>query len=379
MRTTTLNKRLILRARRRGMALIYVSVLLILLMGFVSLGVDLGHVELAQSQLQMATDAAARYGAMGLQNILYGTSAAASNAAASGLDNNVDGSPLVILSSDVQIGIWNAVTKTFTPVTDPTTANAVEVTAVRSAARGTAVQTTFLKALGRASFDIQASSIATYVAGASVTMTIPATSNPFLAGQPANVSASNGNPHNDPDWSAGSTNPPSNLGGVHIESSPPAVPTSIPITGGTSMTFDGINGGATNDYTDPNRYTADGNVGSNATNTAGDEHGIANMTAPINCLVGVYTNGTVPGSSAAPTDLDFSTDAERSYTTLSPQLNQIFFIGDGRNDAGEVQHVVVPSGATTLYIATWDSYEWNNNIGSFTVTVHAPGTVSTVH
>ena len=29
-------------------------------------------------------------------------------------------------------------------------------------------------------------------------------------------------------------------------------------------------------------------------------------------------------------------------------------------------------------IATWDDYEWNNNIGSFTLTVHAPGTVTTV-
>ena len=96
-------------------------------------------------------------------------------------------------------------------------------------------------------------------------------------------------------------------------------------------------------------------------------------------LVGVFLNNSVPGSTFAPSTLDFSTDASRSFTTLSPQLNQIFFIGDGRDDSGQVQNFVVPGGATRLFIGTWDSYEWNNNIGSFTVTVHAPGTVTTVH
>jgi hypothetical protein len=359
------------------MVLVYVSVLLVVLVGFVSLSVDLGRVQLAQTQLQSATDAAARYGAFGLQNILYGQSAAASNAAVSGLDNIVDGSPLVIQSSDVQIGYWDATHRTFTVVTDPTTANAVKVTAVRSAARGTAIPMTFLKLLGRSSFDIQASSVAMLTPGQSATMTVEATSNPFLAGQPANVSASNGNPHNDPDWSSGSSI--GNLGGVHIEASPPQVPTNIPITPGQSMTFDGINGGATNDYTDPSRYTADGNTDySNCSNTDGDEHGIANMQAPINSLVGVYLNNSVPGSAPAPSDLDFSTAASRDFTTLSPQLNQLFFIGDGRDDSGQVQQFVVPQGATRLFIGTWDAYEWNNNIGSFNLTVHAPGTVSTV-
>ena len=366
-------------SRRRGMSLIYVTIISIVLMGFVSMAVDLGRVQLAQTQLQAATDAAARYGALGLQNILWGNSAAGANAITAAASNTVDGSPLVLQNSDVQVGIWDSSAHTFTPVSDPTTANAVRVTAYRNAARGSAIPMTFLRAVGRTSFDIQATSVALLTPGASVNLNIPATSNPFLSGQPAGVSSSNNNPHNDPDWTAGSPNPPSNLGGVHVQASPITVPSSIPIKPGTSMTFDGINGGATNDYTDASRYTADGNLGyANATNTAGDEHGIANMQAPINSLVGVFLNNTVPGSSSPPSDLDFSTDAERDFTTLSPQVNQMFFIGDGRNDAGNVQQFVVPSGATRLFIGTWDSYEWNNNIGSFNVTVHAPGTVSTV-
>jgi hypothetical protein len=366
--------------RRRGMALIYVSIIIVVMMGFVSMGVDLGRVQVAQTQLQMATDSAARYGAMGLQNIIFGTSAASSNAITAGLDNKVDGSPLVIQSGDVQIGIWSTTAHTFTPVTDPTTANAVQVTGVRAAARGTGIPTIFLQLLGRSSFDITATSTAMLTPGASVTMNVPATSNPFLAGQPAGVSASNGNPHNDPDWSLGSPNPPSNLGGVHVEASPPQV-SGVPITPGSSMTFDGINGGANNDYTFTNLYTADGDTGNLATNTVGNEHGIANLTAPINSLLGVFLNNTVPGSSGAPStpaDLDFSTDSSRSFQTLSPQLNQIFFIGDGRDDNGDVQQFVVPAGATRLYIATMDDYEWNNNIGSFNLTIHAPGSVTIV-
>jgi Flp pilus assembly protein TadG len=368
------------RHARRGVALVYVVLIMLVMIGFVSMAADLGRVQVAQTQLQLATDSAARYGALGLQNIIYGVSAAPSNAATAGLDNNVDGTPLVIDPvNDVQLGFWDTVHKTFTVVSDPTTANAVKVTAVRTAARGNAIPLTFLKALGRSTFDIQASSIAMLTPGASVNMNVLATSNPFLAGQPAGVSASNGNPHSDPDWTANSPNPPSNLGGVHIEASPPQVPTNIPITPGASMTFDGINGGATNDYTDPARYTADGNLGEpGATNTVGDEHGIANMKAPINSLVGLYLDNTVPGSSTAPADLDFSTDASRNFTTLSPKLNQLFFIGDGRDNNGNVQQFVVPTGAKRLFIGTWDDYEWNNNIGSFSLTVHAPGTVATV-
>lgn len=378
MKNALVLQRTIVRSRHRGMAFIYVTLISLVLMGFVSMAADLGRVQLAQTQLQAATDAAARYGALGLQNILNGVSAAGPNATTAAASNNVDGSPLVLQSGDVQIGIWNSSNHSFTVVTDPTTANAVQVTAVRSAARGSAIPMTFLQALGRPSFDIQATSTAMLTPGASVNLNIPATSNPFLAGQPAGVSASNNNPHNDPDWTANSPNPPSNLGGVHIEASPVQVPTAIPITPGTAMTFDGINGGANNDYTFTTRYTADGDTTNLATNTDGNEHGIANMTAPINCLLGVYLNDSVPGSSSPPANLDFSTDSERNFTSLSPQLNQIFFIGDGRNDAGDVQQFVVPSGATRLFIGTWDDYEWNNNIGSFNLTVHAPGTVSTV-
>jgi len=231
------------------------------------------------------------------------------------------------------------------------------------------VPMSFLSLLGRSSFDLKVQSIAMYSGEASQNVYVPATSNPYLAGEPAGTIASNPNPHNNPDYANGTSG--------HPGSSPVGI-TGVPITGGNSMTFDGINGGATNDFTDPHRYTADGNETWILNNYLGGEHGISDMTAPINSLIGVFIDNQTPAHQSQPSALDFSSDASRNYTTLSPQLNQVFFIGDGRTDSGEVQHVVVPTNAKRLYIGMMDGYEWNNNIGGYNLTVHSPGTVTIV-
>jgi hypothetical protein len=351
------------RERSRGAALIYITVSMVAMMGFCSLAVDLGRVQAAKTELHTGADAAARYGALGLSNIIYGTSAASNNAIAVAAQNLVDGSPLVLTSSDVQTGIWSTATHTFTANSNPTLCNAVQVTAHRTAARGTAIPLLFATLIGQSSCDINVTSVAMVTNGASASYTIPATSNPFLAGMPSGTIASQNNPHNSPDYAPQES---------------PVAATGINIVPGATMTFDGINGGATNDYTDPNRYTADGNLSTIVDNTNGSENHISDIYAPINCLIGVFLSDSVPTSNTTPPTLDFSTDAERNFTTLKPQLQQIFFIGDGRDDAGSVQNFVVPAGATRLYLATMDSYQWNNNIGSFSTTIHQQASVSIV-
>ena len=57
------------------------------------------------------------------------------------------------------------------------------------------------------------------------------------------------------------------------------------------------------------------------------------------------------------------------YTTLSPQIKQVFFIGDGRTSTGTVQQIVIPGGATRLFLGTMDSTAWNKHSGSFAVSV----------
>src|SRR5262249_7841152 len=70
--------------------------------------------------------------------------------------------------------------------------------------------------------------------------------------------------------------------------------------------------------------------------------------APVDCRPGGVPGGT-------------------DYLTLSPALKQVFWIGDGRTDAGELQQVFVPAGATRLYLGTMDTLSWHDNSGSFAV------------
>jgi hypothetical protein len=103
------------------------------------------------------------------------------------------------------------------------------------------------------------------------------------------------------------------------------------------------------------------------------------MKAPINALVGVFLDDNQPNLTPTPAkNLDFSTSASRDFSTLKPDLKQIFFIGDGMNSNGQTQEFVVPQGATRLFLATWDFYEWNNNAGARDVVVIRPMRIVTV-
>ena len=96
----------------------------------------------------------------------------------------------------------------------------------------------------------------------------------------------------------------------------------------------------------------------------GGVNGKSDITAPIDSLIGVFLSDSDPRQLALAAKLDFSTPASRDYKLLSPQLGQIFFVGTGRTAAGDYRQVTVPVGATRLYFATMDTYQWNNNEGS---------------
>ena len=350
------------------MVLIYTCVIFTLLMAFVSLGVDYARVQLAKTELQTATDASARYAAAGLKNILNGQTAAIGNAVAAARDNTVDGTPLVLdAAADVKLLVWNTSTHTYTVTSDPDSANAVMVQGHRIKARNNPIPLTFAKLIGMNSCDINASAIAFNVAGQSKTFTVKATSNPFLSGMPPGSVASLNNPHNSPDYAGTSSDP---------KQSPTSV--TMTIKPGVAMTFDGINGGA-NNQSSSTVFDADGNPNNIQSNYSGNDNGFGNMTAPLNALVGVFLDDNRPDQSNPPSGpLNFSTEDQRDFTSLQPKLKQMFFIGDGRNSDGVVQQFIPPAGATRLYLGTWDGYEWNNNIGSFSVTVHLPSSVSLV-
>jgi hypothetical protein len=75
-----------------------------------------------------------------------------------------------------------------------------------------------------------------------------------------------------------------------------------------------------------------------------------------------------PDKSKPPRSLDCRW-IKRDLNAFSPQLKQVFFIGNDRTKKGNPRRYLVPATATKLYLAVMDSYEWNNNSGSFTVAV----------
>jgi hypothetical protein len=138
---------------RRGMTLLYATICMAVLCGMASFAIDLGRMQAAKTELQRAADAAARYAATGLPD-----HSAVSKAITSASENNVDGTPLILLDGDVTMGTWaNGV---FTA--GGASPNAVRVVAKRSSARGNAVPLLFAQILGMGGGEVSATSIAAY-------------------------------------------------------------------------------------------------------------------------------------------------------------------------------------------------------------------------
>ena len=141
------------------------------------------------------------------------------------------------------------------------------------------------------------------------------------------------------------------------------------IIGGTTYTFS-VTGSVSNTPS-ASGLSPDGNSKSFIWHDAGPQNGISNIYAPMNSLIGVFLDSTVSLSGEQGTALNFGTTGSNhlgtDFTTLSPTLNQVFFIGDGEASSGLTQTYVAPTGATRLFLGSMDGYEWKNNSGSFSV------------
>ena len=182
-------------------------------------------------------------------------------------------------------------------------------------------------------------------AAINVPISVPGTSDPYLAGMPN-----------------GSTC----CGGDSAPAQSPVLVTGLTLTPSTALSFAVT--GSVNFTPSPPTDPPDGS----ALVATPSNNGIAGVTAPANSLVGVFLDNSQPDSSPAPASLDFGVIGT-SFTTLSPGLKQVFFIGDGLtgNGTGAVQSFIVPAGATRLFLGTEDGFGWFNNSGSFSVTITA--------
>jgi len=190
------------------------------------------------------------------------------------------------------------------------------------------------------------------------TITVPGTSNPWLAGMPDGTTARFG------------------------DVAPDQSPVSVPVTAGQWLI---ISATGTTDHCDGGGCGLagpEGDAGEGPWSHAfGDENGMSDVTATIDALMGVFLGPGVPDPTA-PSALDFSGPGATDFASLSPELQQVFFIGDGlRLDGVTPQYFIVPNGATRLFLGTMDGFDWNNNVGRLDVTVNAvpePATLSLV-
>ena len=180
-------------------------------------------------------------------------------------------------------------------------------------------------------------------------LNVPGTADIYLAGMPAGSTTS-----------AGDSAP----------AQAPFLVTGLTLSAGEALMFTVPAGAVNNTFSTPT--TPDGN-GSFTNHTAGAENGISDVVAPANALVGLFLGPDQPDGSAAPPQLDFrptgNVSGSINYTSLAPQLRQVFFIGDGRTSSGALQQIIAPPGATRLYLGVMADGATASNFGSFAVAV----------
>lgn len=135
-----------------------------------------------------------------------------------------------------------------------------------------------------------------------------------------------------------------------------------------------VNNGSGNNLNDPDGV---GSASGINVNSVDGVSGIVAGTAGF--LAGVFLGPSEP-TDPAPARLDF-TMIGTNFTSLSPQLNQMFFIGDGLtgDSSGSVQQFNVPAGATRLFLGIADApnYQgdpgaYGDNVGLFSATFSVP-------
>ena len=113
-----------------------------------------------------------------------------------------------------------------------------------------------------------------------------------------------------------------------------------------------------------NRFGPGGNTA--GTSTLNGLGAISGYRGPQGPLAGVFLDDAVPSNSALrPATIDFLLPGATNFTTLSPLLRQVFYIGDGLTSGGVLQQFVAPAGATRLFFAIPDGFGFVGPPGAY--------------
>jgi hypothetical protein len=202
----------------------------------------------------------------------------------------------------------------------------------------------------RLGFALLALGLAGSPAGA-VTLTVLGTANPNLAGRAPGYACCSGD---------------------SVPAHSPAEVIGLGFSPGDALIFSATGGVAVGPSV-PATNTPDGVSNFSMTNY-GD--GISAPTSVrLSALMAVFLGAGDPTGTPTPAQLDFSGGID--FASVSPGLNQIFFIGDGltsrsfvpSDPPGARQLFYVPAGATRLFLGSSDGFGWFNNGGRFIVDV----------
>jgi hypothetical protein len=176
---------------------------------------------------------------------------------------------------------------------------------------------------------------------------VPGTADPWLAGMPAGSLDNLGTPE-----------------------PPDVAPFQSPVLAGFVSGGDMLTWQASGQVGHPEDISGpDGAAGGVTSRFIGANNGMSDIASPICALLGVFLGPGQPDLNPAPGMLDFSTQAAQDYVTLSPALQQVFFMGDGLTSGSVPQTLIAPAGATRLFLGVMDGYGWANNIGEFDVNI----------
>ena len=391
------------RDEGRGMTLLWAAGLMTVLIGISVLGLDVGRAMLAKGQLQDAVDAAALYGVTGLDTSPHEARRRVRESLA---ENDVLGRVMNVEDSQITFGAWDPRERTFLPLPldEAGTATALRVEVLVDNQTNEGFTPIFAHMIGDGSIEMRVKT--TVTRGEPFDLEIDSRSSPYLAGMPAGSSVpytagyqpEAGHPlrkkiveSKNRTYARGEQAPATPLdpygefdglpvdplleNKVWTESGDESQPlqVAIDVYPGQVLYFRDVNGG-TGDYASGGQeYSLDGNT--NRPNIAQvPVNGYDTTRAPLNAMMGVFLTDDAPTETAARDGLDFSTEHSRNQLEVRPETKQIFFIGDGMANENvgypQLQKIVVPDGATRLFLGVQDEYGWWwDNFGSVRTTL----------